>query len=256
MSSDLTTETLTESGLVQGESPKLDLLFQLRKLWKGDSGLVPIIVGLVVLVIYFQSRSSNFISAQNLTNLMIQATVFVLLGMAEIWLLLLGEIDLSVGVTCALSGLVATILVDPQYHWSWFIAMPLAILTSMAISGLYAFFVIKLRLPSFIVTLAGYLAVQGALIYFVDKQGTGGSVQVQETVLYDLVGGNLTPLATWLFIFICIGLLAVMMVRSNERRLKHGLVAAPRLMVLIKIVALVGVGLALVWCSTLTARIS
>ena len=247
MSSDLITTTRTESGLAQGESPSFDLRQQLRRLWKGDSGLVPIIIGLVVLVVYFQSRSSNFISAQNLTNLMIQATVFVLLGMAEIWLLLLGEIDLSVGVTCALSGLVATILVDPQYHWSWFIAMPLAVITSMAISGIYAFFVIRLRLPSFIVTLAGYLAVQGVLIYFVDKQGTGGSVQVQEAVLYDLVGGNLTPLATWLFIFICIGLLAVMMMRSNERRLKHGLVASPRLMIAIKIVALVGVGFALVW---------
>jgi D-xylose transport system permease protein len=126
----LTSDSLpTESGLAQGEAPKLDLMLQFRKLWKGDSGLVPIIIGLIILVIYFESRSSNFLTSQNLTNLIVQATVFMLLGMAEIWLLLLGEIDLSVGVTCALSGMVATILTDPQYHWSWFIALPLAVLT-------------------------------------------------------------------------------------------------------------------------------
>jgi D-xylose transport system permease protein len=248
VSSELTSDSLpTESGLAQGEAPKLDVMLQFRKLWKGDSGLVPIIIGLIILVIYFESRSSNFLTAQNLTNLIVQATVFMLLGMAEIWLLLLGEIDLSVGVTCALSGMVATILTDPQYHWSWFIALPLAVLTSMAVSGLYAFFVIKVRLPSFIVTLAGFLAVQGVLIYVIDKQKTGGSVSVQETVLYDLVGGNLTVLATWLFIIICIAIMAIMMIRSNERRIRNNLVAQPRLLVLIKLVGLVLIGLGMVW---------
>ncbi len=253
MSSDLTSESLpsgsvtTESGLGDGEAPKLDLALQFRKLWKGDSGLVPILIGLVILIIYFESRSSNFLTAQNLTNLMVQATVYMLLGMAEIWLLLLGEIDLSVGVTCALSGMVATILTDPQYHWSWFIALPLGVITSMAVSGLYAFFVIKVRLPSFIVTLSGFLAVQGVLIYVIDKQKTGGSVSVQETVLYDLVGGNMTVLATWLFIFICIGLLGFMMIRSNERRIRNNLVAQPRMLLLFKLIGLVLVGLGLVW---------
>ncbi len=253
MSSDLTTDSLpsdlivTESGLSQGEAPKLDVALQFRKLWKGDSGMVPILIGLVILVIYFASRSSNFLTAQNLTNLMVQATVYMLLGMAEIWLLLLGEIDLSVGVTCALSGMVATVLTDPQYHWSWFIALPLAVLASMAVSAIYAFFVIKVRLPSFIVTLAGFLAVQGALVGVVNAQGTGGSISVQETVLYDLVGGNFTVLATWLFIFVCIAILAFMMIRSNERRIRHNLVAQPRSLILMKLIGLVLVGLGLVW---------
>jgi len=243
----LTTEPLSESSLsevgLQGVSP----LQQLKNLWKGDSGLIPIVIGLVALVVYFQSRSSQFDSAQNLTNLAVQSSIFMLLGMAEIWLLLLGEIDLSVGVTCGLSGLVSTILTDPQYHWSWFIAMPLGVLTAMGVSGFYAFFVIKLRLPSFIVTLAGFLAVQGVLIYLVDKQGTGGSVSVQEAVLYDLVGGQFTVFATWLTIFISVGLLALMLIRGNERRIKNGLVAQPRSIMFAKVIGLVLVGLAMVW---------
>lgn len=252
MSSDLTSDSLpsgsvTESGPIDGEAPKLDLALQFRKLWKGDSGMVPILIGLVILVIYFASRSSDFLTAQNLTNLIVQATVYMLLGMAEIWLLLLGEIDLSVGLTCALSGMVATILTDPQYHWSWFLALPLGVLVSMAVSAFYAFMVIKVRLPSFIVTLAGFLAVQGVLVGVVNAQGTGGSISVQETVLYDLAGGNLSVLATWLFIFVCIAILAVIMVRGNERRIRHDLVAQPRLLIVIKLAALVVVGLGLVW---------
>ncbi len=247
MSTDLSTEADTDGTLLPNEDQKLDLAFQFKKLWKGDSGVIPIVVGLGILVFYFQIRDSQFGTAQNLVNLLENATIYMLLGMAEIWLLLLGEIDLSVGMTCALSGLVATILTDPQYHWSWFIAMPLAVLTSMAVSAIYAFFVIKLRLPSFIVTLSGWLIVQGVLIALVNAQGTGGSVQVAETVLYDLVGGNLSPLATWLFIFIAIALLAYVMWRSNQKRIKHGLTAQPRSLVLIKVLTLVVVGFALVW---------
>ena len=94
--------------------------FQLKRIRGGDSGLIPIVVGLLALIVYFQVRNSVFLSASNLTNLTIQATVYILLGMAEIWLLLLGEIDLSIGYLAALGGVTGTILVDYQYHWSWF----------------------------------------------------------------------------------------------------------------------------------------
>ena len=98
--------------------------FQIKRIRRGDSGLIPIVVGLLALIVYFQIRNSVFLSASNLTNLTIQATVYILLGMAEIWLLLLGEIDLSIGYLAALGGVTGTILVDYQYHWSWFFAPP------------------------------------------------------------------------------------------------------------------------------------
>jgi D-xylose transport system permease protein len=66
-------------------------------LWQGDTGLWPILIGLLALIIYFEVRSSVFLSAQNITNLFSQATIFILLGMAEIWVLLMGDIDLSIG---------------------------------------------------------------------------------------------------------------------------------------------------------------
>ncbi|HEY1222834.1 MAG TPA: hypothetical protein VGE75_04970, partial [Acidimicrobiales bacterium] len=223
------------------------LLVQFKRLRSGDSGLIPIVVGLLILIIYFQTRNSAFLSASNLTNLSIQATVYVLLGMAEIWLLLLGEIDLSIGYLAALGGVVGTILVDYQYHWSWFIALPAAVLLTTGIGAIYGALVIRLRLPSFIVTLSGWLVLQGIVIYLVDHQGTGGSISIQESVLYDLVGGNLTPLATWLFIVVCVVGLAYLMIRTGQKRRAAGLEATPLLVTVVKIVLLAVVGVGLVW---------
>lgn len=220
---------------------------QFRRIRGGDSGLIPIVAGLLILIVYFQARNSAFLSAVNLTNLSIQATVYVLLGMAEIWLLLLGEIDLSIGYLAALGGVVGTILVDYQYHWSWFIALPAAVLLTTAIGALYGLAVIRLRLPSFIVTLSGWLILQGVVIYLIDHQGTGGSISIQESVLYDLVGGDLTPLATWLFIVFCVAALAYLMIRTGQKRRAAGLEAASMFVIVVKIVLLAAVGLGLVW---------
>ncbi|MDE3031412.1 MAG: ABC transporter permease, partial [Acidobacteriota bacterium] len=122
---------------------------------RGDSGMIPIVIGLFVMGIYFETRSSAFLSVGNLTNLAIQASIFVILGMAEVWLLLLGEIDLSAGFTAGLGGAVAVILVDLQFHWPWYAALSTALLVSVAVGALWGLLVIGLRLPSFIVTLAG-----------------------------------------------------------------------------------------------------
>ena len=97
---------------------------------RGDSGMIPIVVGLVALGAYFEVRSSVFLSVGNLTNLMIQSTIFVLLGIAEVWLLLLGEIDLSAGYNAGLAGAISVILVDNQFRWPWYFAVLLALVAS------------------------------------------------------------------------------------------------------------------------------
>jgi D-xylose transport system permease protein len=222
------------------------LLGQLKRVRSGDTGLVPIVVGLLALIVYFQVRNSVFLSAGNLTNLSIQATVYVLLGMAEIWLLLLGEIDLSIGYVAALGGVIGTILVDYQFHWPWFLALPLAVIITTMVGALNAVLVIRLRLPSFIVTLAGFLVWQGVVIYLVDHQGTGGAIPVQEKVLYDLVGGELSPVATWFFVLACVAVMGYLMVRTTLRRRAHGLQTVPLFLTVTKIVLLAAVGLVLI----------
>ncbi len=234
------------SGDRSDSSVVAQLLGQLKRLRSGDTGLVPIVLGLLVLIVYFQIRNSVFLSAGNLTNLSIQATVYVLLGMAEIWLLLLGEIDLSIGYVAALGGVIGTILVDYQFHWSWFLALPLAVLITTLIGALNALLVIRLRLPSFIVTLAGFLIWQGVVIYLVDHQGTGGAISVQEKVLYDLVGGELSPIATWFFVLACVAIMAYLMLRTTLRRRANGLETVPFFLTVTKIVLLAAIGRVLI----------
>ncbi len=214
---------------------------------RGDSGMIPIVIGLFVMGIYFETRSSAFLSVGNLTNLAIQASIFVILGMAEVWLLLLGEIDLSAGFTAGLGGAVAVILVDLQFHWPWYAALSTALLVSVAVGALWGLLVIGLRLPSFIVTLAGQFGLQGALIWVVDSQGTGGTISVHETVLYNIVYGNLTPLFTWIFIVGTVAIMSFNMIRKNARRSAQNLESQPTLILGMKVGGMLVAGVLAGW---------
>jgi D-xylose transport system permease protein len=219
---------------------------QVKGLRRGDSGMIPILIGIVVLVAYFQIRNSLFLSAGNLVNLFVQATTYVLLGMAEIWLLLLGDIDLSVGYVSVLGGATAVILTDTQFHWPWYLAILMAMIVTTGIGAFHGAITIFLRVPSFIVTLAGLLAWEGVLIYVVDAQGTGGTIPVREKVLYDLVNTNATPLWTAIFIGVCVVGSAFLMLSRDQARRRSGLTVVPFVITMIKVVALVIVGVILV----------
>jgi D-xylose transport system permease protein len=216
-----------------------------KRMRQGDSGMLPVLVGLLLLVIYFQIRNAAFLSSGNLVNLFVQATIFILLGMAEIWLLLLGEIDLSIGITSVLGGAVTVILVDPQFNVSWFLALPAGVLVVTAIGALYGLIVVRLKVPSFIVTLAGFLAFQGVLIYLVDAQGTGGTIPVHEKVLYNLVYGYLTPLWTWILIVAGVAFLGYRMIRMDVSRRSSGLATDPLSFVIGKVALLLAAGIIL-----------
>ena len=217
-----------------------------KRLRTGNSGLIPILVGLAALVAYFDIRSHVFLSAANVTNLFIQATVFILLGMAEIWLLLLGEIDLSIGFVAGIGASTAVILVDNKYHWPVLVVLPLALAVTTLIGILHGTLVIRLRLPSFVVTLAGQLGWAGVLIFLIDHQGTGGVVSLHEKVLADLVNGNLTPMWTWIVSVGAVLLAAIFMIRGQAKRRAAGLESTPMAIVALKIGSLVIAALVLV----------
>ena len=209
---------------------------------RGDSGMIPIVIGLVILCIYFQVRSSSFLSVGNLTNLMIQATIFILLGIAEVWLLLLGEIDLSAGYNAGLGGGLATILVDQQFHWPWYLAIVAGLAASTFFGALWGMLVIGLRLPSFIVTLAGQLGLEGLLLWVVDSQGTGGSISITQPDLYNIVYGDLTPLFTIILVVGTVALLSFSLIRRNSSRAARKLESVPALLMSIRIGGLVIAG--------------
>src|SRR5579862_7593600 len=108
---------------------------------------------------------SKFLSAQNLVNLFEQSTIYMLLAMAEIFALLLGEIDLSVGLVMALGSVIVAELVQPSgANLPWWVAIIVALLACAAFGAVQGTLVARLKMPSFIVTLGGLLILEGVAI--------------------------------------------------------------------------------------------
>ncbi len=129
----------------------------------GDSGVLPVVAGMVLIAVVFQAISPNhvFLSAGNIVNLFQQSAVFMVLAMAECFVLVLGEIDLSVGFVGPLGGIITVQLVQPSTtNWPWWAAIIAALLVCALVGAVMGTLITRLRVPSFIVTLAGFLDLQ------------------------------------------------------------------------------------------------
>ena len=241
----MSTETNTEVRTTPSNANVLRLM--MTRFRRGDSGMIPIVVGLIALGAYFQIRSSVFLSVGNLSNLMVQATIFVLLGIAEVWLLLLGEIDLSAGFNAGLAGGISVILTDTQFHWAWYFAVGLSLVVTTFFGALWGFLVIGLRLPSFIVTLAGQLGLEGLVLWIIDSQGTGGAISIHGGFLYDIVYADLSTTFTWIFVVGTVLALAVTLIRRNANRASRGLESVPMALLALRIAGLSIAGGLLIW---------
>jgi D-xylose transport system permease protein len=228
------------------EPEKSALRKRLKVLRQNGSGLLPIIIGIVILGAYFQYRSSAFLSPGNLNNLFIQSATYMLLGMAEIWLLLLGDIDLAVGWVTAVGAAIAVILLDTQYHWPWWLALPLAVLATTSIGALQGLVTIALKVPSFIVTLGGSLIFEGVAIYLIDSNNAGGSIAVNGGVLHDIANVNMSPIWTWIFSLAVAGAMSFFVWYKDRNRRSSGLDSVPLVETILKVAALLAGAIALV----------
>ncbi len=210
-----TTTSTTESPRSLGDS--------FRKLLRQDTGLIPVLAALVILVIYFEARSSIFLQAYNIANLFTQASVYVLLAMAETWLLLLGEIDLSLGWVSTGAGMLAGIYTNVQYGWPWPLAFALGLVAAVLVGVVAGFLTVKMNMPSLIVTLGLQSLVQGLVIYELNRVFQGGGVPVQDAVLRNLIGGDLTPTWSWILVVVVIVAMSASMIWTRMRRRAAGL---------------------------------
>src|ERR1700691_4641663 len=197
----------------------------LRAWWKrirgGESGALPIIAGLIVICIFFDVQSSAFLTSTNIVNLFVQSTFIILLGMAELYALILSEIDLSVGFVGAVGASIALALIGAPQNWPWWAALIVGMAACAVIGAFQGAIITRLRIPSFVVTLAGLLGWQGVLIYVfdTDKGAVGGVINVTNSVIDDLVSGNMTPAAGWIVLVVGVGLFAlVSLLRTGRPR--------------------------------------
>ena len=218
--------------LVAGSVPEY-LRASLSRIRAGQVGILPVVGGLLLVSVLFQSLNSHFLTAGNLVNLLVQAAVFSVLAMGEIYALLLGEIDLSVGYVAGLSGVVLAELLKPSgLDWPWWAAILVALLVCAAIGVLQGSIITRLGVPSFVVTLAGLLFWVGMMLKIL---GNGGSVLISDTVVNDIASGNLSPAAGWVVMLVIVGLFGVLTWRRDARRRRAGLVAPPTGLTALKI---------------------
>lgn len=224
-----------------------------RRVRAGESGVLPVLAGLLIIVIIFQVQNSLFLSAGNIVNLLIQAAVIVLLGIGEVFVLLLGEIDLSVGFTAGLSGGLMAAFVAPPFNLPWWVSILAALAGATVIGLVIGTLVTRLRLPSFIVTLAFLIGLQGVMIWMFNtlSVAVGGVISVNNKYILDLASGVLSPLASWIVMGALIAAFGILTLWNDFRRRTAGLVAPPLGLTLVKIglAAAAGVALVLV-CNT------
>ena len=210
----------------------------------GESGALPIVAGLIVIVIFFQAERSQFLSSLNIVNLLVQAAVFILLGAAEIYALVLSEIDLSTGYVAAVAGFVIAELIAPPVNLPWWLGILGGFGAAAAIGLLQGSLITRLHVPSFVVTLAGLLFWEGVMIELanVDKTAVGGVIGISSSSpVYKLVNSNMSPAAGWIVLVVVIGLFALVSITRAARRRSQGL-SAPPLSITIATIVIAAIG--------------
>lgn len=215
----------------------------------GESGVLPVIVALVVIAVYFDLRSDVFLSPTNLVNLFQQSAIFMVLAMAESFALVLGEIDLSIGYVGACGAAITVQLVQPvTLKWPWWAAIVAGLLFCIVFGAIQGTLITRLRLPSFIVTLAGFLIANGVVLSILLYGPFSGypnltGANTNQTVIYQLMWGTIDPIVSWVLMGVVVAGLGLYIWLGDWRRRRSGLVAPPASLTIIKIglIAVIGI---------------
>jgi D-xylose transport system permease protein len=190
-----------------------------RRIASGDVGSLPVILGLVLIWAVFQYLNPNFLSPRNLTNLTVQITDIGIVSTGIVLVLLLGEIDLSVGSVYGLGSAVMAVL-SVKNGWPAAPAIGAGVLTGTAIGTFHGFFFTRFRIPSFVVTLAGLLAWFGAQLHVLGETGT---LNIYDPTIDQLAGKFFGPTAGWGLAAVVVVVLGVDLFIRRRRRAAAGL---------------------------------
>ena len=219
-----------------------------RRIKAGESGALPVLLGLIAIGVFFQIENSEFLSDGNLVNLLIESAIFIVIGAGETFVLLLSEIDLSLGFGVGVGGFVIAELIAPPVSLPWW----LGIIGGVVIMGLFGLFqgllITQLVLPSFIVTLGGQFGLLGIMLELanVDKTAVGGVIQINpSSPIYKLAQNSMSPTVGWIAMIVCVALFAGLTLNRNRSRRARGLHTEPLGVAVMTISAVAIVGLVL-----------
>ena len=209
-----------------------------------NTGSLPVLLGLILIAVIFQIANPNFLTPLNLTNLMVQISAVGTISVGVVLVLLIGEIDLSVG---AVSGLCAGIMavLSAKQGWPASLAILAGVLSGTAIGLFQGAWIAKLKVPSFVVSLAGLLGWQGALLYVL---GSTGTVNLNDPLIIGIANSKLPVAVGWVVGLIFIGGYAFSLFTERRKRSKANLPVQPMLssigrIALIALATLIAIGI-------------
>lgn len=184
------------------------------------------IVVLAIIWVIFTVANDRFLTAGNLTNLTLQVAATGTISVGVVLVLLLGEIDLSVGAVSGLAGAIMGVL-SVQHGWNGWLAIAVALAAGAGIGLLQGSIVTWLGIPSFVITLAGLLTWQG---FQLKTLGDAGSLNVTDPVITNLANTFLAEWLAWTVALVAIGLMAAGALVARQRRSAAGLELEPLLL--------------------------
>ncbi|SEL00464.1 sugar ABC transporter permease [Nonomuraea pusilla] len=207
------------------QSPSLgnSLRGYVERLRGGDMGALPAVLGLIVLCSAFAAARPAFVTSINFANLFTQGAAVTLIAMGLVFVLLLGEIDLSAGFASGVCAAVLAVALS-EMGLPWYVAVAGAILTGVVIGVVLGTLVAKVGIPSFVVTLAAFLAFQGLVLVLVDE---GTNISIRDPVIVAVANKNLPPWLGWAMYAGCVAVFAAVQLLRARNRSRRGLAAEP-----------------------------
>jgi len=211
---------MTTQATLEKESLKGAAANYFSRIKSGDIGSLPAVLGLIALIAVFGFMSEYFLTNRNFANLLTQAAPVMVIAMGLVFVLLLGEIDLSAGYASGVCGAVLVLLVT-DHGWSWYTALGMSILVGAALGTFIGILVSRLGIPSFVVTLAAFLAFQGILLLLA---GEGGTIPIADETILAVENSNMSPMQGWILWAVASALYVLSGLRRINSRRKAGLV--------------------------------
>ncbi len=215
--------------------------------WKaGDVGVMPVVVGLIIIVAFFYSQNSNFLTAGNFTNLMVQMAGVTTIAIGVVFVLLLGEIDLSIGYVSGVAGVVVAKLQLPDGSWEvkGIAAIVIAVIVTALIGLFQGSFVAIIGVPSFVVTLAGLLFWQGVILYSIGDQGV---IVIDDSLINNVANYFFSDTAGYIIAAIAVALFALSTLLGVFSRRRHGIRSDNMVVVALKLIGFAVIAFGAIW---------
>jgi D-xylose transport system permease protein len=205
----------------------------LQRVAQGELGSLRVLIGLILIWGVFTIANDRFLTSTNLVNLALQIAATGMISIGVVLVLLLGEIDLSVGIVSGLCAAVMAVLCE-QHGWPAVPGIAAGVAAGAAIGLFQGSVVTRFGIPSFVVTLAGLIGWQGALLWVL---GSTGTVNITTPAVVNLAGTFYSGVAAWAIAAVVVALFALSSLDARRRRLHAGLVAATPVVVALRVAA-------------------